>query len=90
MIRPLSPRRVAGWTPVATLPASSPQRAVNINGRSRPYFGVHPRKVCIFQLARLSLGSAFSAESTPGQVVTGRPHQPAQGAILACHGGGCY
>ena len=54
MIRPPSPRRVASWTPVATLPASSSQRAVNIDGTSRPYFGLHSPKVGNFKVPKVS------------------------------------
>ena len=54
MIRQPSPLRVASWTPVATLPASNSQRAVNINGISRPYFGLHFPKACNFKLTKVS------------------------------------
>ena len=86
MIRQPSPLRVASWTPVATLPASNSQRAVNINGISRPYFGLHFPKACNFKLTKVSSSKltltsgleAASAALRPAGVLAVWSTSPAQ------------
>ena len=76
MIRPPSPLRVASWTPVATLPASNSQRAVNINGKSRPYFVLHSPKVCNFKLPKVS-SSKLTLTDLPETLKRNCPDLPA-------------
>ena len=50
---PAASRRVSGWTPVATLPASNPKRPLGINARTSAPPATSLQKVCSFQLPKV-------------------------------------